>query len=155
MRKFGAKNLVPLDLELERTLRQIRKGKEEQAEIEHKSMEIVEGFKEGEKVNVNSTSGESLPQSAPPMEDLEKALRDYALPPTSIPPMIRRLAIQAKNFEFKPITLQLIQNIQFMGLLNEDFNTHISNFLEVCHTVTYNGVSDDAIHLKLFPFSLK
>ena len=62
------------------------------------------------------------------MEDLEKALRDYALPRADIPPMIRRLAIQAKNFELKPITLQLIQNIQFMGLPNEDPNMHISNF---------------------------
>ena len=42
-----------------------------------------------------------------------------------------------------------------MGLLNEDPNKHISNFLEVCDTVKYNGVSDDEIHLRPFPFSLK
>ena len=29
------------------------------------------------------------------------------------------------------------------------------NFLEVCDIVKYNGVSDDAIRLRLFPFSLK
>ena len=33
--------------------------------------------------------------------------------------------------------------------------THSSNFLEVFDTVKYNGVSDDTIHLRLFPFSLK
>ena len=65
------------------------------------------------------------------MEDLEKALRDCALPLAGIPPMIRRLVIQANSFELKPITLQLIQNIQLMGLPNEDHNRHISNFLEV------------------------
>ena len=69
--------------------------------------------------------------------------------------MIRLSAIQANNFELKPITLQLIQNIQFMGLLNEHPNMHISNFLEVCDTVKYNGVSDDTICLRFFPFSLK
>ena len=65
------------------------------------------------------------------MEDLEKALRDYALPLVGIAPMIRRATIQVNNFELKPITLKLIQNIQFMGLLNEDPNMHISNFLDV------------------------
>ena len=42
-----------------------------------------------------------------------------------------------------------------MGLPHEDLNTHISNLLEVCDTVKYNRVSDDAIRLWLFPFSLK
>ena len=96
-----------------------------------------------------------MPQSANPMEDLEKALRDYALPPAGIPPLIRRPTIQANNFELKSITLQLLQNIQFMGLPNEDPNTLISNFLEVCDMVKYNRVSDDATCLRLFPFSLK
>ena len=42
-----------------------------------------------------------------------------------------------------------------MGLSNEDPNTYISNFLEVCDMVKYDGVCDDAIRLRLFPFSLK
>ena len=155
MQKFGDKDLVPLDSKLERIVRQIRKGKKEQTEFENKSMENMEGFREGEEVDIQSTSEESVPQSAPPMKDLEKALRDYGLPPASIPLVIRRPAIHANNFELKPITLQLIQNIQFIGLPNENPNTHFSNFLEVCDTMKYNGVTNDAICLRLFPFSLK
>ena len=61
--------------------------------------------------------------------------------------MIRRPSIQANNFELKSIALQLLKGIQL--------NAHILNFLEVCDTVKYNWVSDDAIRLRLFPFSLK
>ena len=84
-----------------------------------------------------------------------RPIRDYALPPSVTPPVIRRSTIQANNCKLKSITLQLLQAIQFHGLTHEDPNPHILNFLEVCDTVKYNGVSDEAIRLRLFPFSLK
>ena len=68
--------------------------------------------------------------------------------------MIRRPAIQANNFELKSITFKLLQGIQFHGLAHEDPNAHILNFLEVCDTVKFKGVRDDAIRLRLFSFSL-
>ncbi|XP_017984334.1 PREDICTED: uncharacterized protein LOC108663627 [Theobroma cacao] len=46
-------------------------------------------------------------------------------------------------------------SIQFEGLPNDDLNAHISKFLEICDTFKHNGVIDDAIHLRLFPFSLR
>ena len=46
------------------------------------------------------------------------------------------------------------QSIRFNGDLKEDPNQHIANFPEICDTFKSNGVADDAIRLRLFPFSL-
>ena len=40
-------------------------------------------------------------------------------------------------------------------MLNEDPNDHIVNFLEIYDTLKYNDVSNDALRLRLFPFTLK
>ncbi|KAL5557920.1 hypothetical protein UlMin_034131 [Ulmus minor] len=49
----------------------------------------------------------------------------------------------------------MIQNsVQFGGLPNDDPNLYIANFLEICDTFKHNGVTDDAVRLRLFPFSL-
>ena len=64
--------------------------------------------------------------------------------------------VGANNFELKPSMITMIQNmVQFSGLPNEDLNQHITNFLELCDTFKMNGVSSDAIRLRLFPFSLR
>ncbi|KAF7823809.1 uncharacterized protein G2W53_021953 [Senna tora] len=82
---------------------------------------------------------------------------DYATPKLDgLQHSIRRPSIQANNFEIKPATIQLLQaNGQFGGSPIEDPNIYILNFLEICDTFKHNGVSDDAIRLRLFPFSLR
>ncbi|KAK5811521.1 hypothetical protein PVK06_026861 [Gossypium arboreum] len=80
---------------------------------------------------------------------------DYAKPSlTGTKLSIVRPAVAANNFELKPNTIQMIQQfVQFDGFQNEDPNAHLANFLEFCDTFKINGISDDAIHYRLFPFS--
>ena len=52
------------------------------------------------------------------------------------------------------MTLQMLQNFPFHGFPNENPNMHLTNFIEVCDTVKYNGVTEEALRLRLFPLSL-
>ncbi|GKU88763.1 hypothetical protein SLEP1_g2989 [Rubroshorea leprosula] len=83
-------------------------------------------------------------------------LGSYATPfLEGIASSIRRLAIQANNFEIKLAIIQMIQQtVQFSGLPNENPYSHIASFLEICNTFKANGVSNDSVRLTLFPFSL-
>src|SRR5262249_8715827 len=69
---------------------------------------------------------------------------------------ITQPTVATNNFEIKSAIIQMIQNsIQFGRLSTEDPNTHIASFLEICDTFKSNKVSDDALRLRLFPFSLR
>nr|GEW06333.1 reverse transcriptase domain-containing protein [Tanacetum cinerariifolium] len=68
---------------------------------------------------------------------------------------IAPIAIQAKNFGLKNDMIQQVQNsCQFHGLPGDDANKHLDKFLHVTQSIKVNGVTDDALHLYLFPHSL-
>jgi len=87
---------------------------------------------------------------------VRRTLRDYSMLNTNnYQGSIVRPPIQANNFEIKHALLQVIQHNQFGGAVSEDHNSHMENFLVICDTLKINGVSDDAIRFRLFPFSLR
>ncbi|GKA61508.1 reverse transcriptase domain-containing protein [Tanacetum coccineum] len=68
---------------------------------------------------------------------------------------IALIPIQATDFRLRHQTIQQVQNTcQFHGLPGDDANRHIDKFLEITQHMKQNGVSDDALHLSLFPYSL-
>nr|GEU82276.1 reverse transcriptase domain-containing protein [Tanacetum cinerariifolium] len=68
---------------------------------------------------------------------------------------IALIAIHATNFGFKNDMIQQVQNsCQFHGLPGDDANKHLDKFLHVTQSIKVNGVTDDALHLYLFPHSL-
>ncbi|GJV06924.1 hypothetical protein Tco_1344580 [Tanacetum coccineum] len=65
------------------------------------------------------------------------------------------IPIQATDFGLLHHMIQQDQNTcQFHGLPGDDANRHIDKFLEVTQHMKQNGVSDDALRLSLFPYSL-
>ena len=81
-------------------------------------------------------------------------LEEFALPPTVVQMTIRRPPIKANNFELKSVILQMLQNILFHGLPSENPNMHLTNFIEVCDTVKFNRVTEEALKRRLFLLSL-
>ncbi|XP_022863487.1 uncharacterized protein LOC111383603 [Olea europaea var. sylvestris] len=60
------------------------------------------------------------------------------------------------NFQIRPDWINLMSNtLQFYGLPHENPNTYISNFLRNCQNFHAPGVNEDAIKLRLFPFTLR
>nr|GEU55893.1 reverse transcriptase domain-containing protein [Tanacetum cinerariifolium] len=68
---------------------------------------------------------------------------------------IAPIPIQATYFGLRHHMIQQVQNTcQFHGLPGDDANRHIDRFLEITQHMKQNGVSDDALHLSLFLYSL-
>nr|GEZ91968.1 reverse transcriptase domain-containing protein [Tanacetum cinerariifolium] len=63
--------------------------------------------------------------------------------------------ILAENFEMKTNLLQLVQANKFHGFERDNPHTHISNFKRMTANLKYRDVSNDAIKLMLFSYSLE
>ena len=71
-------------------------------------------------------------------------------------PSILQPTIDTPTFEIRPSIINMVQNsVQFDGREHEDPGRHIAAFLAICSTFRITGVSEDAIRLRLFPFSLR
>ncbi|XP_076958661.1 uncharacterized protein LOC143634472 [Bidens hawaiensis] len=60
------------------------------------------------------------------------------------------------SFEIKSSIIHMVENsVSFNGLSNEDPHSHVAHFLRLYATFKIQGCTDDAVRLRIFPFSLR
>lgn len=70
-------------------------------------------------------------------------------------PCISQAVHIGKNNEAFALLARLLHKSLIKGMSDDDPNLQLVSFLEVCETFKINGVTSDAIQMRLFPFSLK
>ena len=84
----------------------------------------------------------------------QKRLSDYSAPSANQVPTGHEVNTGGENFEIMTGLIMMVQASPFCGKANEDASAHLQQFLELCNTFVIKGVSQDAIRLCLFLFSL-
>ena len=162
IRRRDLVDLPTFDPEPERTLHRTRR---EQRTEQTRNLAIMENNKkrdlsieqnEPQRGRNGNNGRNQAPRPFIEPDDPFMLLKEFALPPTNVQTAIRKPPIQANNFMHLTtysVTLQMLQNILFHGLPHENPNMHLTNFLEVCDTIKYNGVTEEALRLRLFLLS--
>ena len=89
--------------------------------------------------------------------DKDRTIRDnIVLTPQIVHLGIVRLEVEFTNFERKPVMFQMLQTVgQFNRLSSEEPHLYLKLFLEVSDAFKFAGASQDALRLRLFPYSLR
>ena len=133
--------LLPLDTEIKKTLRNLKKVRATEAAI-------MAGQREGNQ-NVHILATDRPQQRQRAMEDFWRPIirEEYSA--------MRQPPIKANNFKLKPSLITMVQQNQFTRHPSEDPNEHLGRFQRMENIVKLNGVNPDVIKLQLFPFSLR
>ena len=139
-RKSKAK-LLPLDTEIERTLKNRRKTTSAEDRSIANQIERLQTIREEKEAK--------RPQRPNTMEEFWRPIiiEEYSV--------VRQPPIEANNFELKPALITMVQQHQFTGHPYEDPIEHLGRFMRMANTVKLNGVRLDVIKLQLFLFSLR
>ena len=135
-------NLLPLNTEIERTLKNLRKI----TIVESRSME-----NQRERLQAITEEEEEVKNTQRPntMEDFWRPIiqEEYSV--------VRQPAIEANNFKLKSALITMVQQHQFTSHPSKDPNEHMGRFMRMANTIKLNGVRPEVIKLQLFPFSLR
>ena len=135
--------MLPLDTEIERTLKNLRKSIVAESRSMANQRERLQAIPEEDNEEAERTHRSNT------MEDFWRSIiqEEYFV--------VRQPAIEANNFELKLALINMVQQHQFTSHLSEDPNEHMGRFMRMANTVKSNGVRLEVIKLQLFPFSLR
>jgi hypothetical protein len=102
---------------------------------------------------VDKFQGSPLPHE-PTLMAAWRCINDFSAPSSANIKTSLEMNIRDGSFELKLALINMVQQSPFCGKASKDANAHIQHFLEICSTFTIRGVTQDVIHLCLFPFSI-
>jgi hypothetical protein len=112
----------------------------------------VEGPSKSPRESPPPSPKEDEPQP-PPMGELPQPERKIELcTPNIVDLPIINLQDARRPFKIKVTTIRMVQHSPFTG--KEDPNLHLQAFVQLCHTFDEDGVTQDQLRARLFPFSL-
>ena len=162
MHRSPTRNLVPLDLEIEATLRR-NKVKRRRKLLQERTVASIleEETHSSDSLSPDSPSSREsatqFPKTANMAEEQyqRSTLEDYLSSSVSqFFTSIARPKVQAHNINYPHSLIHLIHGNLFQGLPNEDPYAHLATFIEIWNTVKISDVPDEATRLSLFSFSL-
>ena len=141
MHRKSEVGLLPLDIEIERTLKNLRKATSTEDKSMANQIERLQTIPEEEEAEI--------PQRPNTMEEFWRPIiqEEYSV--------VRQPPMEANNFELKLALITMVQQHQFTGHPSEDPNEHLGRFMRMENIVKLKGVRPDVIKLQLFPFSLR
>jgi hypothetical protein len=83
-----------------------------------------------------------------------KCINDFLDPSSSNVRTRPETNVKGGSFKLKPALINMVQQSPFRGNASEDAKAHLQHLLEIFSTFTIPGVTQDAVHICLFPFSL-
>jgi hypothetical protein len=83
----------------------------------------------------------------------ERRLRDLFFPTYTYSSCIQLPEVTVDHYEIEPSTIQSLPS--FFGLDNENPYKLLDEFLKICSALEIQGFTQDALRLRLFPFTLK
>jgi hypothetical protein len=96
----------------------------------------------------------SPPPQEPAQMACQKCINDFLALSNSNVRTGLEMNVGDGSFELKPALINMVQQIPFYGKASEYANAHLQHFLEICSTFIIWGVTQDAVCLHLFPFSI-